>query len=288
MTLLSRFERRFKHPAIHRLASLTFVATLVFSVSDARAQSETKTPPFNGIAHIAVRVHDLAAARDFYEKLGFEQAFDLSKNGVPYESFIKINDTQFIELYPATDRDPRTGFLHLCFEGADLNAIHDDYIGRGLTPITVRKAGAGNLLFTMPGPVQISGPQNIEYTQYMPGSLHSNDEGKHLGPDRVADKLVSVSLAMQDPAAARDFYINQLHFKPIAGDPMSMHLPGDSGEEVRIAPATLGSAAHITLRAENLSKAARRLRKQDISAKKDDHGLTIVDPDGDVIRLEAR
>jgi catechol 2,3-dioxygenase-like lactoylglutathione lyase family enzyme len=288
MTLLPLFGRVFRRSAIHRLASLALVAAFIPRVGHALDDPEAKAPPFNGIAHIAIRVHDLAAARDFYEKLGFEQAFDLSKNGVPYESFIKINDTQFIELYPTTDRDPKTGFLHLCFEGADLNAIHDDYIGRGLTPISVRKAGAGNLLFTMPGPVQISGPQNIEYTQYMPGSLHSNDEGKHLGPDRIADKLVSVSLAMQDPAGARDFYINQLNFKPIAGDPMTLHLPGGSGEEVRIAPASLGSAAHITLRAENLSKAARRLHKEQIPAKKDGDTLTIVDPDGDVIVLESR
>src|SRR5580698_1749470 len=287
MTLLPLLGRFFRRSAIHRLVSLALVAAFVPSVGHA-LDPEAKTPPFNGIAHIAIRVHDLAAARDFYEKLGFEQAFDLSKNGVSYESFIKINDTQFIELYPTTDHDPKIGFLHLCFEGADLNAIHDDYIGRGLTPKIVRKAGAGNLLFTMAGPMQISEPQNIEYTQYMPGSLHSNDAGQHLGPERIADKLISVSLAMQDPGAARDFYINQLNFKPIAGDPMSLHLPGDSGEEVRIAPAALGTTAHITLRAENLSKAARHLHKQDISATKDSNGLTIVDPDGNVIRLESR
>src|ERR1700722_12082700 len=136
------------------LASI-FLAPLLY------AQPDTKTPPFNGIAHVALRVHDLAASVAFYEKLGFEQAFDLRKNDVPYESFIKINDTQFIELYPITEKDPDTGFLHLCFEGQDLQAINDDYATHGLTPKPVRKAGAGNLLFTMGGPIQPSGPQNI-------------------------------------------------------------------------------------------------------------------------------
>ena len=65
------------------------------------AQPDTKTPPFNGIAHVALRVKNLAASVDFYEKLGFEQAFDLRKDNIPYESFIKINDTQFIELHAA-------------------------------------------------------------------------------------------------------------------------------------------------------------------------------------------
>ena len=137
----------------------------------------------NGIAHIAVRVKDIAASVAFYQKLGFEQAFAMNKGDVVTQSFIKVNDRQFIELYPVTDRDTQVGFLHLCFEGVDLNAIYDDYVSHGLTPTAVRKAGAGNLLFTLAGPLQPSGPQNIEYTQYMPGSLHSNDQGKHLGPN---------------------------------------------------------------------------------------------------------
>jgi catechol 2,3-dioxygenase-like lactoylglutathione lyase family enzyme len=256
--------------------------------SSAHAQSETRTPPFNGIAHVAIRVHDLAASVAFYEKLGFEQAFDLRKNDVPYESFIKVNDNQFIELYPVTERDPAVGFLHLCFEGVDLNAIYDDYASRGLTPTAVRKAGAGNLLFTMAGPQQPSGPQNIEYTQYMPGSLHSNDQGKHLGADRIATKLIAVALAMKDTAAARDFYINQLHFKPIANDQMDMHMPGESGQEVDIVPATFGTKARLTLGSENLSKAARHLHKEGVAAVKNGATLAITDPDGNILLLENR
>jgi catechol 2,3-dioxygenase-like lactoylglutathione lyase family enzyme len=265
-------------------ASLTLVLIAAF----AGAQSETHTPPFNGIAHVAIRVRDLAASVAFYQKLGFEQAFDLRKDDVPYESFIKINDNQFIELYPVTPKDPTPGFLHLCFEGVDLNAIYDDYAGHGLTPTAVRKAGAGNLLFTMAGPLQPSGPQHIEYTQYMPDSLHSNDQGKHLGRDRVADKLIAVALAMKDTAAARDFYINQLHFKPIANDQMDLHMPGESGQEVEIVPATLGTQARLTLESDNLSKSARHLHKEGVATVKNGATLTITDPDGNILILETR
>ena len=270
-------------------ARALFAAILVTVLTSfAKAQPDTPPPPFNGIAHVAIRVHDLAASVAFYQKLGFEQAFDLRKNDVPYESFIKINDKQFIELYPTTEHDPTVGFLHLCFEGVDLNAIHDEYLTRGLTPKDVRKAGAGNLLFTMAGPMQPFGPQNIEYTQYMPGSLHSNDEGKHLGPDRVATKLIGVALAMKDTAAARDFYINQLLFKPLPGDQMVMHLPGDSGQEVEIVAASLGSVARLTLQSDNLSKAARHLHKEGVTAVKDGAKLAVTDPDGNILLLETR
>jgi Glyoxalase/Bleomycin resistance protein/Dioxygenase superfamily len=279
------------HPAprvskIH--ARTLLVALLTLLAGSAHAQSETHAPPFNGIAHVAIRVHDLAASVAFYQKLGFEQAFDLRKDNVPYESFIKINDNQFIELYPVTAKDPAPGFLHLCFEGVDLNAIYDDYATHGLTPTAVRKAGAGNLLFTMAGPLQPSGPQNIEYTQYMPGSLHSNDQGKHLGPDRIATKLIAVALAMKDTAAARDFYINQLHFKPIANDQMNLHMPGDSGEEVEIVTATLGTQARLTLQSDNLGKSARHLHKEGVAAVKNGATLTITDPDGNILILETR
>src|SRR5258708_26845556 len=128
--------------------TLALIATLTY------AQSENHAPPFNGIAHVAIRVHDLAASVAFYQKLGFEQAFDLRKDDVPYESFIKINDNQFIELYPVTPKDPTPGFLHLCFEGVDLKAIYDDYASHCLTPTPVRKARAGNHLFTIPDPLQ--------------------------------------------------------------------------------------------------------------------------------------
>lgn len=277
-------------PRLSRACTLLVAALTSLLATSAHAQSDgTPPPPFNGIAHVAIRVHDLAASTAFYEKLGFEQAFDLKKDGVPYESFIKINDHQFIELYPATEKNSDVGFLHLCFEGADLNAIYDDYISHGLTPTTVRKAGAGNLLFTMAGPLQPSGPQNIEYTQYMPGSLHSNDQGKHLGPDRVAVKLIAVALAMKDPAAARDFYINQLHFKPIANDQMDMHLPGESGEEVEIVPVpALGVKARLTFESENLTKAAHYLHKQGVAAVKNGETITISDPDGNILLLEHR
>jgi hypothetical protein len=158
-----------------------------------------------------------------------------------------------------------------------------------LTPTQVRKAGAGNLLFTLAGPLDANGAaQNLEYTQYEPGSLHSNDQGKHLDEDRVADSIGSVSIAMRDPAAARDFYLNQLSFKPIAGDPMFLHMPGNSGQEIEIATAaSLGPKARFTLRSSNLSKASRLLHKHQISVLKSKDTLTISDPDGNLIMIKS-
>lgn len=273
-----------------RVRSIASIAIAVlFFVSYARAQGTQQPPPLDGIAHIALRVHNLDASRDFYKKLGFDEAFALSKNGVVYQSFIKLDDRQFIELYPTTAKDPEVSFLHLCFESDNLQAVYDDYIARGVTPnFKIRKAGAGNLLFTLKGPMQATGPQNIEYTQYMPGSRHYNDRGQHLGPNRVGTKLVSVTLAMQDPAAAREFYLKQLEFTPDTHHPGVFDLPGTSGEQVEIVPvASLGSKGRITLATASLKNSARLLKKAHVAFKKSRKSLTVSDPDGNLIVIEA-
>lgn len=282
-----------------RIAALALFATLL--AQPGRAQEPARStpasaPPLNGIAHIAIRVKDIATSVDFYHKLGFQQAFAMTKGDVTTQSFIKVNDKQFIELYPVTERDPQIGFLHLCFEGADLNAVHDFYVSEGLTPIAVRKAGAGNLLFTMKGPQQYADPQNIEYTQYMPESMHSKDAGQHLGPDRVGDKMIVVALSMQDPQAARDFYLQKLGFTPSKINPARLDLPGNSGEAVEIVPVSeLGPRSSIVLSTPDLDKAAAQLKRQSVGFKRaaaQSAGTTvemisITDPDGNIIRIQA-
>src|SRR5580698_3224036 len=130
-------------PAAIALLTLTFsaFATGLSTISAAQVAPTSATtapaavPPMNGIAHIAIRVKDIAASVAFYHKLGFDQAFaNMAKDGTTVtQSFVKLNDRQYIELYPVTDHDPKIEFLHLCFEGADLNAIHDYYVAEGLT-----------------------------------------------------------------------------------------------------------------------------------------------------------
>jgi catechol 2,3-dioxygenase-like lactoylglutathione lyase family enzyme len=252
----------------------------------APAAASKPSPNLSGIAHIAIRVKDIAVASAFYQKLGFVQAFAMTKGDVTTQAFIKINDRQYIELYPVTAHDPQAGFLHLCFEGADLNGVHDYYISEGLTPNAVRTAGAGNLLFTMKGPMQYADPQNIEYTQYMPGSMHSKDFGQHLGPGRVGDKMIVVSLAMQDPTAARAFYNDKLAFVQVDGGSRlawRYGLPGSSGEAIQIVPVeSLGAKSSIILSSPDIRHSGELLQQAQVPFV-DGDGLTVTDPDGNTI-----
>ncbi len=289
---------------LRSIAVLTLAGLSTFAPAQTAAPAApAAVPPMNGIAHIAIRVKDIPTSVAFYHKLGFDQAFaNTGKDGTTItQSFIKLNDRQYIELYPVTDRDNQVEFLHLCFEGADLNALHDYYVAEGLTPIAVRTAGAGNLLFTMKGPLQLAEPQNIEYTQYMPGSKHTLEFGKLNGPDRVGEKMTVVALAMKDAAAATEFYIDKLGFTASKSNPALLDLPGNTGEAVEIVSADiLGSHSSIVLSSANLEKSAAQLTRQQVAFQRASSSATgpggkttrvdmisITDPDGNIIRLQS-
>jgi catechol 2,3-dioxygenase-like lactoylglutathione lyase family enzyme len=258
-----------------------FLLSMALAICSFAAEAQTDTPLLAGIAHVAIRVSDLTRSRDFYQKLGFEEAFTLTKDGVTTESFLKVNDRQFIEMYPKQQPSQPIGFMHVCFEGVDLEVLNRDYLARGLSPNPVKRAGAGNLLFTMEGPEK----QNIEYTQYMPGSLHSNDQGKHLGANRISTELVAFGLAMKDELAAEEFYRQKLGFQPLQRffEPglMALQLPGPSRQAVQITPAA--SACKIFFTVSNLGRAAARLKMLHLSVLKQPSVLTIQDPDGNPI-----
>jgi catechol 2,3-dioxygenase-like lactoylglutathione lyase family enzyme len=245
-------------------------------ISPALGLAQIQPANLAGIAHVAIRVSDLTRSRDFYGKLGFEEAFALTKDGKTTEAFLKVNDHQFIEIYPQADPSQSIGFMHVCFEAADLEALHRAYQGRSLTPTPVKRAGAGNLLFTMVGPEE----QNIEYTQYKPGSLHSKDQGQHLGANRISKEIAGVSLRMEDPVAARTFYEQQLGFHEsrnvIEPGLIPLLLTGSSGQIVEI---TLG-APEIFFAVPSLRSAAAQLKARGMAVEKKESMLTVQDPDG--------
>jgi catechol 2,3-dioxygenase-like lactoylglutathione lyase family enzyme len=264
------------------LFALTLPALMFLSVPIGSAQVQPETPQLAGIAHAAIRVSDLTRSRNFYESLGFEEAFAMNQGETATESFLKVSDWQFIELYPRRESSEPVGFMHVCFESRDLEGLNRFYLSHGLSPVPVRRARAGNLLFTMQGPEK----QNIEYTQYMPGSKHSNDRGMHLGANRISNQIVAVGIEMQDPTAAQTFYEEKLAFKPNPDfDPrhMGLELPGRSGQQVEIVRHAPGSAFQIFFGVSDLQRTAIRLKALHLAVEKHKSTLSISDPDGNRI-----
>jgi catechol 2,3-dioxygenase-like lactoylglutathione lyase family enzyme len=283
-TLEFQVSGRFFHLALSLILATPLIASAI-------PPTLPPPPPLAGIAHAAIRVADLEASRAFYNKLGFEEAFAFDKNGITTQSFIKINDRQFIELYPRTRPSDPIGFMHVCFESTDIDALNKFYLDHGLAPIPVRKAAAGNLLFTLEGPEH----QNIEYTQYMPGSRHSNDFGQHLSPTRISTALTGTALDMHDTVAANTFYIDKLAFKPappfqpnLKSDPsarstLELQLPGTPAQYITFIPHSPDSAFRMFFPVDNLNQTADRLKSLNIPFNKSGLTLSIKDPDGNIL-----
>lgn len=232
-----------------------------------------------GIAHVAFRVSDVQKSRDFYESLGFEPAFEFADAGKPEVSFVKINDHQFIELYARSDASQPTGLLHVCYEATDIQLLRNEYVKRGLNPSAAHKARAGNLLFSMHDPEG----QTLEYTQYLPGSLHFEDRGKHLSDRRISRHLLRVVAPVQDVAAELHFYISQLAFENIGDENLHrLRLPGHSNEELQLEAA---GEPGISLVIDNLDRAMDDLRGRGLTVHSGGDFVSVRDPDGTWVRF---
>jgi lactoylglutathione lyase len=82
-----------------------------------------------GIGHVALKVADIERALEFYrDRLGFAEMMRLNReDGSLWLVYLRITDTQFIELFPGGegDRAPgsnATAINHFCLESHDLDA----------------------------------------------------------------------------------------------------------------------------------------------------------------------
>jgi catechol 2,3-dioxygenase-like lactoylglutathione lyase family enzyme len=264
-----------------KLAQL--VVTVALAAPTLHAQTDTiPVNPYAGLAHTAIRVKDIAASQAFYEKLGFEKAFSAEKNGTVIQAFYKINDREFLEIYPqlATDKSKEPiGFLHLCFDGLDLDTLRTHYLNEGLQPGTLRKAGMGNLLFTMRGPDD----QNIEYTQYMPESKHSLDKGQHLGPNRISTEIFAVALPESDLPSAMAYYKDKLNFPTLPGRNDILVIPGSTQQIYLFSAAKPDPRSRTYFTVANVGKTASELKKRGIATKRGKKEVIATDPDGNLL-----
>jgi len=231
-----------------------------------------------GIAHIAFRVSDLDREIAFLGKLGYEESFAITNNGKIAEVFIKVNDRQFIELYPQTNPPQPLGWMHVCYEVGDLNTLYNFYDSVGLKLLPVRKAGAGNLISATNDP----DGRVTEFTQYLPGSKHMLDQGQHIGMGRVSTELMGFDLPVNDGAAQKEFY-NDLGFEATE----------ENGNVRLTAPAA--PDIHIELRAwhphaqpqflfpvADARRAEDQLRDAGVRAVRDDKIVFVHDPDDNI------
>jgi catechol 2,3-dioxygenase-like lactoylglutathione lyase family enzyme len=238
-----------------------------------------------GVAHIAYRATDLDKEVAFFQKLGFEQAFaNTSPDGKVTQSFIKVNDRQFIEIYPRKESSEPIGWMHVCYESGDLNALYATLDAHGLKPSAVRKAGAGNLLSVLNDPEG----RVTEFTQYMPGSRHTLDQGKHLGEHRVSELMAGFELPVPDLDAARKFYVSGMGFEASeARSGLRFTTPGAPDMRIQIRNAAGDAKPATIFRVTDIAAAAKQLQAAGLKATQERNRVVITDPDGNVFAFVA-
>ncbi|MBV8896697.1 MAG: VOC family protein [Acidobacteriaceae bacterium] len=168
-------------------------------------------PPIVGVAHIGLQVSDLAAADNFYgHVLGFEH-FSLDKpTGGLMLNYYKINDHQYVEIYPTLTDLNADRMTHFAFETTNIQQLRDYLAAKGVKVPETLKPGLDKNLSIM-----IKDPEghNVEFVQYMPGSLHSSNFGKLMPDTRISEHMNHVGVTIHDRAAADRFYGDILGFQ---------------------------------------------------------------------------
>jgi len=128
-----------------------------------------------GIGHVALKVADIERSLAFYrDRLGFREIMRLNRdNGALWLIYLRITDTQFLELFPEGEGDVapdarRTAINHFCLETADIEATAQALRDQGIRLTVEPKLGADNNKQCW-----IADPDGnrIEFMQMMPNSM---------------------------------------------------------------------------------------------------------------------
>ncbi len=182
------------------------------ALSAADAAKAATRPPIVGVAHIALNTDDMAAARKFYTGiLGFQEPFTQNKpDGTLMWTYFKVNDHQYVEIFPELKAPDQLRLNHICFETTDAKQLRDYLASQGVTvPEKVNTGLDGNLSFVVHDPEN----HEIEFVQYLPGSLHSKNFGKFLPDTRISTHIIHVGFVVKDRAAEDHFFKDILGFK---------------------------------------------------------------------------
>lgn len=278
---------------------------VVAAVASVLAQ-EPKRPKILGVAHMALFVSDIGKSRAFYKDfLGYGEPFLLNNpDGGLSLTFIKVNDHQYIELFPGL-KPEQDRLNHISVYTDDAEAMRR-YLGScGVkVPERVPKGRIGNSNFNVKDP----DGHTLEIVQYEPGGWSMRDGGKDLGAERISPHMLHVGIIVGDVPAAMKFYGEILGFRESwrgssTGETLSwinMQVP-DGTDYIELMlykdqppPDKRGGPHHIALEVPDMAAALARLeaRKQGYSrpmeirvGRNRRRQLNLFDPDGTRIEL---
>ena len=248
------------------------------------AQNHTETvgqAELTGIAHIAFRVSDVDQEENFFGKLGFEEAFSHVLDGHALAAVLKINDHQFIEVYPRTDASQTLGLMGISYEAPDLKALRQHYLTEGLRPSLARPSPANNIIFSLLD----TDSRNVEFTQYLPEGRQMMDNGQHLGEQRVSNELIGFVMPVTNVEAARSFYEKLGFTAEPDGSDVRLTLPANGDLRIELRPMRAGDQPQFLFPVDDARHAADALKKAGLEVDREKGLVFVHDPDGNAFVL---
>ena len=174
-----------------RLVALLLLTTIILSPQGA---AKVKRPRILGVAHMALYVSDLQAARAFYKDfLGYAEPFALKReDGADRIAFIKINDD------------------HIAFLTDSAEAMRDYLASGGIkVPDKVGKGRIGNSNFNILDP----DGHTVEIVEYQPDSWTRREKGKFMPDTRISTRIAHLGVLVGAVDPAMKFYRDVLGFQ---------------------------------------------------------------------------
>jgi catechol 2,3-dioxygenase-like lactoylglutathione lyase family enzyme len=243
---------------------LAFLAPVLLS------QTSMHRPAITGVAHVALRTNDLAAARRFYgHDLGFSDALAMPERMGP-GAWFKVNDHQYLEIYETLKSEDEDRLLEVAFETPDAKGMRDYLAGKGVeVPATVEKGWDGTLRFEVRDPEG----HRIGFVQYMEDSIPGKRFGLLMPATRIAERMIHAGFLVKDRAGEDRFFHDILGFDLMwqggnteaSADWVSMRVPeGDDWIEYMCnvrnpTPRTRGIMNHVAFGVPDAGAAAKTL-----------------------------
>jgi len=279
-------------------AAICLAAPSILLKGTPKAAPTVSRPPILGIAHIALRVKDAAAARNFFGHiLGFDELplKETAKGGMRY-TYFKVNDNQYIEVSPTLSSPTEDRLIHIAFRTTDARRLRGYLASHGVAvPGALQKDPEGDLSFSLQDPAG----HTVEFIQYLPGSVESRNFGKFLSPRRTSEQIIHAGETVKDQAPADHFYRGILGYREMwhggmtdnRTDWVDMVVPnGNNWLEFMLnvqnpSPRRLGGMNHFSLGVKDIKQAyatvkARGYRAQEPKIGRDGKWqLNLYDPD---------
>ena len=169
-------------------------------------------PPIVGIANFVVKTDNLEEVRKFYTGvLGYDEVFKHKRPGVAADiAVFKVNDHQYIEVTQTLANEADDKLIQIGFETKDARTLRTYLVGKGVAvPAKLSKDGDGNYSLVVKDPEG----HNVEFVEYVKGSLHSRNFGKAISDKRISDHMLHVGVHVKSAEAQDKFYKDILGFR---------------------------------------------------------------------------